>query len=622
MVLLDAAKDGDIEINNRKNADKVYQNYLIDPNDDGDNKVRLKPIKKDMEAYTALLERKTPIEPSRVTDNYRLMRKLVATAGLSFEDYYDTIKSKLNVVCITLEAGDDAQLIFESINSTGLALTEADKVRNYLLMDMDADTQERCYANYWSKIEECTEEDTTILLRHYLTIKTRRKINDSKIYEEFKAFREKTQSDKEMQMQDILRHALKFSEIRHQVNATSPFQRKLRELNELDSTTHMPFLIAFLLFADENRFSDKDKTEVLNIVESYWARRIICELPTNALSNTFRTLHHEALRITSKIVSDIDAATYIEALKTVLLSKRQTSAFPNDKEIDIKFGERQIYLIPKQPYKKFLFARMENGDTKESGLTDIIGSLGNGGLTIEHIMPQHLNKEWRQMLGDDYERIHDKYLHTFANLTLTTYNSEMGNKPFADKLNGFDKNGTHIIGFKDSTLYLSKSLAGCTKWTEEELQRRNNEMSERFKAIFPYITTTLTLTTRKCEEIVTLDDDMEDLTGRKLKGWSFEGEQHKQTKWAFMMCDLCKEVFNQNQYEMTRMCDSKRNNLSNVKTSSAYLEFAPGLFINTNSSTQAKIGNIKGIFSDCGIDFSELSFTLSADTDEAESSTD
>ena len=274
MALLDAAKNGDIVINNEKNANKVYQNYLIDPNDDGDNKVRLKPIKKDMEAYTALLEKKAPIEPSRVTDNYRLMRRLVATAGLSFEDYYDTIKGKLNIVCITLEADDDAQLIFESINSTGLALTEADKVRNYLLMDMDAATQERCYANYWSKIEEYTEDDTTILLRHYLTIKTRRKINDNKIYEEFKAFRERTHSDKEMLLRDILRHANKFSEIRHQENATSPFQRKLRELNELDSTTHMPFLIAFLLFADKNRFSDKDKTEVLNIVESYWARRI------------------------------------------------------------------------------------------------------------------------------------------------------------------------------------------------------------------------------------------------------------------------------------------------------------------------------------------------------------
>ncbi len=345
-------------------------------------------------------------------------------------------------------------------------------------------------------------------------------------------------------------------------------------------------------------------------------------MPTNALSNTFRTLHSEALRITSKIVSEIDAATYIEALKAVLLSKRQTSAFPTDKEIDMKFGGRQIYPASKQAYKKFLFARMENGDTKESGLTDIIGGLGNGRLTIEHIMPQHLNKEWKQMLGDDYERIHNQYLHTFANLTLTTYNSEMGNRPFADKLNGFDKNGTHIIGFKDSTLYLSKSLAGCTKWTEEELQRRNNEMLERFKAIFPYIATTLTLATNNCDEIVTLDDDMDDLTGRKLKGWSFGGEQHKQTKWASLMCDLCKEVFNQNQYEMTMMCDSQKNNLSKEKAGSRCPEFAPGLFINTNTSTQAKIGNIKGIFSACGIDFSELSFTLSADTDEVENAAD
>lgn len=407
IAMIKAAQNGDLEYNDSKKIDYIKETYLIDKYNESERKVKLKPIKNDMAAFDALLfkDKDEYVSTSNITRNFLYFYDRLHTCGLKLEDLLEAVR-KLEVINIRLGVDDDAQLIFESLNSTGLDLSEADKIRNFLLMSLSADEQEACYEAYWNKIEIATSYQPTMFIRDYLTIKTRKIAKIEKLYFEMKQYLENSGLSRQELMADMLKYAEQY----HRINGASlgdmKLSRKMEQLNSLGSTVHLPYLMSLLLYANETSMTNDELYEVLNTIETYWARRIICNLPTNALAKVYATLHSDVLRHINSFVKRGLAFeySYPEVLNFLLIKKQGTSALPSDYEVKTEFKTRNIYHMPLQ-YKQFLFERMNNGLSRER--IDVIGEMKNGNVSIEHIMPQTLTNAWRTELGEDFQRIHD-----------------------------------------------------------------------------------------------------------------------------------------------------------------------------------------------------------------------
>ena len=234
---------------------------------------------------------------------------------------------------------------------------------------------------------------------------------------------------------------------------------------------------------------------VIDVIEAYWARRIICNLPSNVLNKVFATLHRDVLNNMDK-AGNAPIASYTDILTYVLLKKGRSSVFPTDDEVRSDFATRQIYKMPANT-RMFILERMENRDNNERH--DVVKELTEKNITIEHIMPQTLSDKWKAALGDEWERIHQQYLHTMANLTLTGYNSQYSNLSFLEKRN-MEK------GFKDSAFRLNNYVKTCGQWTETELKQRQQDLLGVFLRLWPMPSTNFEPARRE-QETASLDDD-------------------------------------------------------------------------------------------------------------------
>ncbi len=610
LLLLAAIKcveEGEMTITNQQLIEEAQNTFLDAKYCRSDRKIKLVPITDDRIAYDAIFNKETLVAESNVSRNYKFFLERLKGHLISFDDLLDAVE-KLQIISIELARDDDAQLIFECINSTGLALSEADKARNFLLMNLDEKTQEDYFREYWSKIEKFTEKDPTELLLHFLSIKTSNKVAKSALYESFKSYCQKF--DRKEILKDLLKYAEVYHDIRTAKGATPGISTRLENIAILDSTQHIPFFIPFFIYAKENSMPYTEIEDVLDTIINFWARRIVCDLPSSALYKLFLTLHSETLRVMEQAPGL--EKSYPDTLKYVLLRKRGTSAFPTDIAVEEVLPSRQIYtLVPQN--KKFLFTMLEYGTSKERASSNIIESWGKT-ISVEHIMPQKLSASWKEMLGDDADRIHEKYLHTLANLTLTAYNSELGNRSFQEKYNGFqDKDGTMVEGYKDSRFALTQSIKGLTKWTEVELENRGNEMKERFLSIFPMITTNIVLSRK--EEGVTLDEVTE-VTYRDLFGFTFlGGARYDTANWSQLISDVCHIIYEQDPRTLDSLCldsDKHKGKLCiwfgttpdfNALNKSM---FAPDRYVITNKSNNEKIKFLKEILNACNVDHSEL----------------
>lgn len=496
-----------------------------------------------MAAFDALLfkEKDEYVTSSNITRNFLYFYDRIHTCGLKLEDLLEAVR-KLEVINIRLGADDDAQLIFESLNSTGLDLSEADKIRNFLLMSLSAEDQEKCYEAYWNKIEIATGYQPTMFIRDYLTIKTRKIAKIEKLYFEMKQYLEISG----LSRQDLMADMLKYAEQYHRINDASlgdtKLSRKMEQLNSLGSTVHLPYLMSLLLYANETGMTNDELYEVLNTIETYWARRIICNLPTNALAKVYATLHNDVLRHINAFAKHglTFESTYPKVLNFLLIKKQGTSALPSDTEVRTEFKTRNIYHMPLQ-YKQFLFERMNNGLSKER--VDVIGEMKSGNVSIEHIMPQTLTNAWRAELGDDFQRIHDTYLHTFANLTLSAYNQQYSNSPFSIKKEGFtDRNGNPVVGFNKSIYSLSEGLRNVDHWTETEIIKRQEYLLSKCLTIWPLPTSDFKPFDNPTD-IIVFDDGETELTGRKIAGYTYNGDSHAVTSWKEMLIEVCQSVY-------------------------------------------------------------------------------
>lgn len=537
-----AVKDGAIEISEESKIDEAYEVFLKAKFCNSERKIKLVPIENDRIAYDKIFNEEDSFdEDSKVTRNYRHFYDLLTRKpqALSFDQLLDAIE-RLQIISIELDSDDDAQLIFESLNSTGLALTEADKIRNYLLMSLTPEEQHMCFKNYWQKIEQATENQPTKFLRDYLTIQQQlqRPVRQSNIYYEWKKYMDG--HGRKEELVKMLDYAHYYQQVTEAKLSTAKLSEKMRHICNIETDVTNVFFIQFLKYASANNLSEDEIFKVIDLVENYLARRIVCNMPGNALTQVFCALHKDVLKSIEEYSSaNVELGnSYSDILTYHIMRRDGNYQLPRDMQFVESIKTRDTYHMLK-PFQIFLFERLENSVHGE--YNDVATDMKKKDATIEHIMPQTLNGDWKAMLGDNYEEIQDKYLHTFANLTLTGINSELSNKPFEIKRDG-KKIGNEIYpGYKNSKYRLTKNVTLCDKWTEIELQNRCNEIVATFLRLYPLPQTTFKPLPKPVDE-ASLDEETFSPTNRNLKGFRLFGNEYNETTWKGMLLHVVKLV--------------------------------------------------------------------------------
>ena len=579
--------------------EKITKKHLVDEYQEDQRKIRLKPIKDDCKAFDALFGDESDfVDDSNVTSNFRYFRDRILNENIDIDDLYDAI-SRLQTIDIFLQKDDDPQLIFESLNSTGLELEEGDKIRNFILMGLSSELQEKYYEAFWNKIEKNTHFKVSDFFKDYLTLKLNRTVVIKDIYFTFKDYVKKNNDDVEVLLKDLLEYSKLYAIILNPMQYQNSFTAVLVRLSQLEFTVIFPVVLAILKRWSEKNLTDQEVTELLRVTEIFLFRRLIVGLATNALSKIFATLDKD---VTKKAQSS-QLASYAEIYKYVLLNKEESSRFPNDDEFEQALFSRNIYAMSSKN-KAYLFSFLENEESKEQ--INVIERIKDGTYTIEHIMPQTLSPVWQKELGEKSQQIHEQWLHTLPNLTLTGYNSKYSNRPFKDKLDVEN-------GFKDSNLRLNQYVRECLKWTEEELVERQSRLSKKSLKLWYYPTTSYAPPVEETNEYL-LEDDF-DFTGYTLVSYTLYDVESKVQSWKEMQIDVVKYLLEQHTTKIMSLCaDQKFYDLSLLETTNNFTEISRSVFLYTNCSTRTKINILKKIFEQCDVEQSELGFLIKKDS--------
>jgi uncharacterized protein with ParB-like and HNH nuclease domain/predicted transport protein len=443
-------------------AKKLRNYYLLNPLEEGERGFKLLLTQTDKHSLLALVQQKPqPAEASlRVTQNFMFFEDQVEALG---DDLTPLCKglAKLIIVDIALSRDqDNPQLIFESMNSTGRELSQADLIRNFILMGLEPAHQTMLYEDHWRPMEVAFGQEAygshfDGFMRHYLTLKTGDIPNVKAVYEAFKAHAhspEVAAAGVGALVAEIHAYAGYYCAMALDGEHDKVLATSFRDLRELKVDVAFPFLLELYHDYDEGRLEGDAFTRVVRLVEAYVFRRAICAIPTNSLNKTFATFGR-ALR----------KDRYLESIQAHLLTLPSYRRFPNDEEFKRELSTRDLYSFPRRSY---WLRRLENHGRKERVPVDEY--------TIEHILPQNenLSTKWREALGPDWQRVQETWLHTLGNLTLTGYNAEYSDRPFAEKR---DMSG----GFKESPLKLNEGLGALDTWDEAAIRARAQRLAEQ-----------------------------------------------------------------------------------------------------------------------------------------------
>ena len=604
--MVNLMKSGLVEADDKRLAEKIEKKFLVDEYQTEDRKLRLKPIKDDCVSFDKLITNDPTefVESSNITQNYYYFENRIKKNEISIDDLYEAI-FRLEIIDIFLDKEDNPQLIFESLNSTGLDLTEGDKIRNFILMGLDAKTQENYYEQYWNKIEKCTDYNVSGFIRNYLTLIQKKIPNINNVYFTFKEYvLDKMDIENEEDCETILKEMLYYAQIYNKIISAENDPKDvissiLYRLNNIEMTVSYPFLLAMFGHELRKEITSLDVEITLKAIESYIFRRIMCpNYASNALNKVFCNLDSEVM----KIKNDNQDVSYSNILIYCLQSRVGAAGFPSDKEFTEALTNRDVYHMYKKN-REYLFDCFENGNTIER--VNVIEMMENGDLTIEHIMPQTLTEEWKNELGSNYQIIYDQNIHTLKNLTLTGYNSKYSNSIFSEKK-------TIEKGFKDSGLNLNKSLLDYEHWTETEMQDRLNKLLLQANILWPYPKTNF-VPPKKEIDSVTLEDD-ESLRGRTLISYSYGNvKEHETNIWVEMFKDVIKQIYDEDPSQIRILASDK--NYENIIISSTekqgdWFKIDTDIYLYTHNSTNAKMRILNKVFDAYGKDKNDLVFNL------------
>lgn len=574
---------------------QIYEDFLVDKYQPEETRIKLKPVKNDRKAFGKLFDSADePIRESNLTMNYNYFYDRIRKQEITIDQLFEAV-CRLEIINITLNQEDDPQLIFESLNSTGLDLSEGDKIRNFILMGLPVKEQNEYYEKYWNRIEEYTKYDVSPFIRDYLSVKQLAIPSQKKIYIEFKEYAELLSSGTEELLRELLAYAKRYAILLNGNTGNKFLDACIGRMNRLETTITRPFFLEVLRLYDEGRLEISRTTDIFLTVETYLFRRTICGLPTNSLNKIFLLLHREIIRYDG---TDED---YAEKFKYALLSKKERARFPDNEEFIRCFTEKPVYQMNSKN-KIYMLERLENYGTAED--KDVYRHYDDGEYSIEHIMPQHLTPAWVKALGRDYERIHEIWLHRIANLTLTAYNSKYSNSTFDEKKRM--KNG-----FEDSGIRMNAYIAKKEKWTLAEMQERSRYLTERALEIWGVPSTQFKPKEKQLDSC-TLDDDR-NVSGRILVRFSYKNMEQPVTSWAEMFQKVLRILYDEEKSILTRLAVSGDDNIAlhfsmDRSEFSKSAEIGDGIYVLTNTSTQSKLSVLNRVFKLYEADPSDLVF--------------
>lgn len=452
-------------------TERFNDRYLINKYEKDNARYRLLPTQADRESFCGLINQSNSNgNRGAIGDAYSFFKKHLKQPGpdnekLDAERLENVIRQRLQFVDITTGQNDNVHRIFESLNNSGLGLTQADLLRNYIFMLLP-NRSEHVYKNIWLPMQEkLTSDQLEDLVFVDLVVRGETTIKRPDIYrgqqERLRGAREDEDAI-ESEVRELARRATLFQKIVQPKNESNPvIQAALNRLNDWGAKVTQPLLLHLYILWEDGQCSSDEVEKTLSYVESFLVRRMLAEVPTNNLNRIFNAL-------VSQLPSELPIA---EAVRQVLSEPRKR--WPSDEKLRDVIRTVPFYYQGRGNQKMMIFRRLEESYEHAEPI-----DWSASKLTIEHLLPQSLTDEWKQALaasGEIPEEIHSALRHTLGNLTVTAYNGKLSNSPFERK--------QQIL--QGSHLELNRTIAASSQWGRDEILERADELADRAIAIWP-----------------------------------------------------------------------------------------------------------------------------------------
>ncbi|SFZ94625.1 Uncharacterized conserved protein, contains ParB-like and HNH nuclease domains [Flaviramulus basaltis] len=512
---------------------------------------------------------------SNVIENFNYFKSIITQE--SFHTILNGLK-RLIFVEISLERGkDDPQRIFESLNSTGLDLSQSDLIRNYILMDLDPKNQNKIFEQIWNPIEENARDLikqkslVSEYIRDYLTLRTKKIPNKNKVYIEFKklySIKDEAYNQELENIKSLSIHYKKF--INPSTIQDHNVRRELEYISRLEINVAFPFLLQVFEDAENGLITKEDLIKILKLIQSYTWRRFVVGLPTNALNKIFMTLY-----------SEVDTEEYYDSIALALIKKRGSAKFPTDEDLKTALKDKDLYNIQSKN-RNYMFELLENYNNREYVNT------ANENITIEHIFPQTPNEDWNKAITpDDYFMFKEKYVNTIANLTLSGNNGALSNKSFKDK-RVMNRQGAEQ-GYNFSRLWLNDYLKTIDKWDVANYNERFNLIYTRFLKIWEYPDIIIPFSENTDEQNLF---NAESPTHKKLEYFIFENTKVDEEVIAQMYFYVIEKLYEKNAQLLLEAKDIFKIT-RNASEFRAPQELQSGYFIESNIDSNSKFSTLK-----------------------------
>ena len=578
-------QDLEIEINTILNNKNLHTK---------ESKLKLKPNKKDRESFNNITEGNTSDKDTNITKNYQFFLKQINENTINLIHLYNLIMDRLEIIDIELDQQDDAQLIFENINATGVHLSPKDQIRNYLLMGLSDNEMEHNYNDYWLKIEE-NVSDVDTYIHHFLIYKFQDTINENAIYKKlkqscFKYFdKDKIKLLKELYNRSLIYKRLETGNSNLAHKEDKQIDEKLYRLKSLNITSFYPVYLSIINAKEQGKITSENIIELLNIIECFMIRNIIC-----GGSNKNFNKHTIPLL---KIEFDNN---YINTFVNKLFIK---SGIPHLSNEYFEDAFRKYNFYASGNTKSFVLEHLENDNSDYP--------VDFSGLTIEHIMPQKITENWKEELGENWESTYNKYVHTIGNLTVVTKskNSKSSNLPISEKYK-----------LLDLKLTLNQTI-NKENWNEKLIVNRANILLEKALKIWRYPKFDLNRNINQVDyfSIDEVESNDEIITGKKpailkIRKESGEVQEIKVKHWKDLTTKVLQELY---EYSPTEFVQLKQIT-SNKADLRSEVEVIPGYYYESNKSSNYLFKLILTIIKELSYDINKISFSIEQDTDSQE----
>lgn len=523
---------------------------------------KLQPRNGDMEALQALVENDADHmdEDSRLVQNYNVFLQLVESSDQSVADLWNATRS-LQIIDILTEPGDDAQTIFDSLNSTGLDLTEADRVRNGVLIGVPQERQESLYKQYWVPMEH-RMPDMDAYLRAWIIHKNGKAPRHGRLHT---AVLEHRGDDPEPLLAELRQGADDLWRIIREDTGSPSVDQALSGFGHLQTKSTWPFLLD-LMGRWRGGLADTQVAQAITMLTSFLLRRVVCGVNGRSLNSALASLDGQVMG-----AAENDTDKYVDAMAWIMTEgQSENLRIPSDADFRHAIEERDLYKVTGE-WREYLWDRLENMDSKEH--VDVAGGLHDGTITIEHVLPQKPNAAWKTALGLGWADTHKRWVNTVANLTITGYNSELSNRPFTEKR----------ALYAESPYRLTRALGALDSWGEDELKTRAALLCDRFVALWPCPSTRFVPSDR-VRARHSLDEAF-DFTGWTPVYWWFDRTRHAASSWAECMVGVLGALGDRvlpfvPEFELLSVDE---------RSGEQWRKVNDGLWVQTNNSTRAKV---------------------------------